>query len=1325
MKRLLLPLALTGWVVAQSNVVLIVSDDAGFADFGFQSAYTGTADEVPTPNLDTLAARGILCTNAYTASVCSPSRAAIVTGSYQNRIGYEFNINNRTNTNQGWDGLRPEVETVFERMGALGHTTGAIGKWHLGAIPDVVSGTTILEPGNRPPRQGVDEFLGILKGSRNYSVGGVTGVGTLREMSLDGDDLEVDTILETTAPWNTTYDYVTEAFGQAAVEFVERHHDDPEPFFLYVAFTAPHGPIGPSPDFNDPRIAGLGGTRKEYASMMITMDDEIGRLMATLEDPLGDGTGAGNDADSILEDTLVIFINDNGGASGNGTLNTPLQGWKGSAWEGGVRVPMIFAGAGITAPGGSTYDEPVHSIDLLPTSVAAGGGVPPTGIDGVNLLPFLNGAETDPPHEEIFVRSTAEVSLRAGDWKLTKLGAGSPYQLFDLATDIGESTDVAAAHPAVVDELIDRVTAYEAGFDKPRHAGLGNNAESINFNDHFVFAPSGPVGTFTPSGTLVGGSTLNGDFNASTGDAFSAVPNWVNLQGDESQTATRTNLAFDGTRNAVIAESTARGFGLDLGHAYTVGEAFRIGFVWRDASNWNDANDRIGAFLYITDDDTVEGVRTVVASVESELSQSNDSYQAEELLFPIVDGAAAGKALFLGIDAAQTGSGFARLDNVVLEIGSLGAGTGTAVVGWSDPDAWRDHDTGLDDTLLTLDAFPGCVLEFPVTTFSYEADNGMTRPTGLPFMLNRLLLSGSDGVIGPRTGSIGGNELLFTQDLDGLPPRIGLDADSDGFDFDIGNPLTLYADLEIGGDGSADFILSGRVEDDGPARSVTKTGTSVLVVVGALAHGGVTSVEAGSLRLDHGAISSSPQIQLAAGARLEGDGWVAGQVNGPGTVAPGASTGVLSVGQASPGTLEIEIDGGRCDRLEVAGELDVSGTTLELAVLGGGAPRDAYLIATCGSLTGAFAAVNGLPVGREIDYAYDYGGSGPGVAVVTSGSATTGEILVDHDDGLGGPVHATSVRNGGFEDPAAGDTFADTPVWENAAGGDDDVALRNDLLLPWVGGTTNAVTSEDGNRAFAQDTGWAVREGDVFDLSFLWRDASGWNDATDTFSATLFVTADDTPGGTRSTIGAFTGDVSLRSDRYQRDRFASAPAPAGAAGRRLFLEIVPTGVGGTGNSFARFDNVFLAVTTGTPETPYEAWTRAGGLPAAAVDLDADPNRDGVPNGIAFATGSPDPWVPATDRLPVVSWEAGNLVLDTLRRTELGDLVADVELNRQLEGPWTSVLTLSPPGVILTEAATGEPGVDLYRVVMDPGLILPGESPPLDPGLFARMIVTQP
>lgn len=100
-------------------------------------------------------------------------------------------------------------------------------------------------------------------------------------------------------------------------------------------------------------------------------------------------------------------------------------------------------------------------------------------------------------------------------------------------------------------------------------------------------------------------------------------------------------------------------------------------------------------------------------------------------------------------------------------------------------------------------------------------------------------------------------------------------------------------------------------------------------------------------------------------------------------------------------------------------------------------------------------------------------------------------------------------------------------------------------------------------------------------------------------------------------------------------------------------------------------------------------------------------------------------MPATDRLPVVSWEAGNLVLDTLRRTELGDLVADVELNRQLEGPWTSVLTLSPPGVILTEAATGEPGVDLYRVVMDPGLILPGESPPLDPGLFARMIVTQP
>ena len=219
-----------------------------------------------------------------------------MTGSYQQRIGYEYNINNLTGAN-AVDGLDPGTTTIFHHLKAEGYTTGAIGKWHLGARAND-SGL-----GNRPENMMVDEFLGIWKGSRNYTVGGVTGTGTLRETIRQPFR---DTVLETTAPWNTTYKYVTSAFGRGAIDFIDRYHADAKPFFLYVAFTAPHGPIGDSPDIDDPRIASLSGKRKQYASMVLTMDKEIGNILDKIDDPVGDGSV------SLTDNTLVIFINDNG-----------------------------------------------------------------------------------------------------------------------------------------------------------------------------------------------------------------------------------------------------------------------------------------------------------------------------------------------------------------------------------------------------------------------------------------------------------------------------------------------------------------------------------------------------------------------------------------------------------------------------------------------------------------------------------------------------------------------------------------------------------------------------------------------------------------------------------------------------------------------------------------------------------------------------------------------------------------------------------------------------------------------------------------------------
>lgn len=393
------------------NIIVIISDDAGFGDFGFMSAYSQTSDDIPTPALDSLATRGLTCTNAYSMAVCSPTRAAIMTGIYPNRFGYEFNINNSTTDANGWDGLRPDVVTLFERMLGLGYTTGAIGKWHLGAIPDQVSGTVITRPGNRPPRQGVMEYFGMLSGARTYSVGSATGIDILREMHLDANGLEVDTPVES----SRSGEYLTEAFGRAAADFIGRHHAEAAPFFLYVAFNAPHAPVHSSPDIDDPRLASLTGTRKNYASMVLTMDKEIGRILGKLDDPAGDGTGAGHDADAITGQTLLFFVNDNGAPTGNGGSNLPLRDWKNSPWDGGWRVPMVIAGAGITAAAGSSFHKPVHITDILPTCIAAAGGTPPNGIDGVNLLPFLNGEFGGNPHDELFFRRDRNATVRRGD----------------------------------------------------------------------------------------------------------------------------------------------------------------------------------------------------------------------------------------------------------------------------------------------------------------------------------------------------------------------------------------------------------------------------------------------------------------------------------------------------------------------------------------------------------------------------------------------------------------------------------------------------------------------------------------------------------------------------------------------------------------------------------------------------------------------------------------------------------------------------------------------------------------------------------------------
>ncbi len=935
----------------QPNIVLIISDDAGFADWGFMDAYTQSVNPgqapspVPTPNLDALRARGVLFTDAYTAAVCSPSRAAILTGSYQQRIGYEFNINNLTDPNGNFEGLRSEDITILERMRTLDYTTGAIGKWHVGGIPDIVNGGVVTVPGNRPPRQGVDEFFGILRGSRNYDVGNHIGDATraLRGMFLDANGLEVNTELEAAH----SGEYVTNTFGQGAVDFIDRHYDDTEPFFLYVSFTAPHGPIGPSPDINEP------GINSNYGSMVFTMDKEIGRIMDKIADPAGDGSV------DLTSETLFIFINDNGGASGNGTRNTPLRNWKGSTYEGGIRVPMIFAGAGITADPGTVYSEPVHSIDLVATCHELGGGAPLGGIDGVNLLPFVNGVADGSPHEAVVVRSRGKYGIRMDNWKLTRDDTGEP-QLFDLSTDIDEANeaDVSASNSVVVSQMLRILTEHETGFDKPRFHGLNAGADSINRNDHFIFAPQPPSGgTFTPDKPLVGPGLRNGDLEspvfASDQRPYSEADDWVNIgTGSQADVFIRTNQNRTSPQNAVMSEAGNRVAAVDTGHTIATGEMFGFSYWWRDASNWNDGADRIGFRFYTTVDDTINGAVANSQEYLSNTSTANATYELAEGTHTAT-AAEDGKRLFVaftGVDGNGNANGFARVDDITVARGTVGAGNGIAMMDWASGGAWTDADTGLSDTLLDIDAFPGAVLEFPTTDgFSYVASNTMTRATGLDFMLNKLVLSGTTDGAGAAT--IDGKALLFTPSLDGSPAMIENKANGADNEFSIETPIVVWENLVIRGDGTAELTIAGGTREARPEVGVIvdKLGTSTLKLTGDQPISTSIDVREGTLKLEGANLDGFTSLWIREGATLFGSGQVGDTLDLCGTWVIDLSAG----DRIDMETFEIEMPG----------TLRFEGTPT----------GDAQVFASYEFLDILTSAVQmeGLPPGHVVDFAYD------------------------------------------------------------------------------------------------------------------------------------------------------------------------------------------------------------------------------------------------------------------------------------------------------------------------------------------------------------------
>lgn len=485
----------------QPNIVLIISDDAGWADFGFNDQGNG---EIPTPAIDSIAGRGVWFRSAYTAPVCSMSRARMFLGMHPQRTGYESNmVESEDASDAVVEGLRLGDTTLFERMRDAGYHVGYFGKWHLGTERDVVSGGELVTPGNLPPRHGIDEFLGLTLGSRQYFTGWNSEYSKrLREMTLDaGTDLVVDVDREGAYPVGS---YVTDVLAAEAAGYISERSAEPGPFFAVLSFTAPHLPLQTTPGYLamiDKASPWLTGDRRTYGAMMIAMDAGVRTVLDRLADPNGDG----DTSDSIVEDTLVCFINDNGGQMLAGAVNEPLRGGKGEPYEGGIRVPMCMAGPGVPSTGAS-FDDPVDSVDLMPTLLAAAGAPlgPGDMTDGVDLLPYLNGAIAGEPHEHLYVRGVLpkKYAVRRGDWKAITHVFGGPL-LFDLGVDLGETTDVGETHPSIVDGLVDVMYAYESEYAKARWG----HEEEINAFDSFEYlVEAGSVSSWSGDGVWAASS---------------------------------------------------------------------------------------------------------------------------------------------------------------------------------------------------------------------------------------------------------------------------------------------------------------------------------------------------------------------------------------------------------------------------------------------------------------------------------------------------------------------------------------------------------------------------------------------------------------------------------------------------------------------------------------------------------------------------------------------------------------------------------------------------------------------------------------------------
>lgn len=426
----------------QPNILLVLCDDLGYNDVGFN----GSSDIV-TPNLDKLANTGVVFTSAYvTHPFCGPSRASILTGRYPHLIGTPYNLRE--------DGSRPNIGVPAEEtyistvLQNAGYHTAAIGKWHLGFGPDFC-----------PNDRGFTDFYGFLGGGHEYFPEKFNetyqqqvraGVSPIREYirPLEHNGVEVD-----------EKEYITDALSREAVRVIQESSDMQKPFFMYLAYNAPHVPLQAKEEdmAQFPNIEDK--DRRTYAGMVYAVDRGVGKIVEALKE-----TGQ-------LENTLIVFFSDNGGNIDHGASNLPLKGTKGDTWEGGFRTPMFFHWPE-KLKGGSRFDEAVSSLDLYPTFAAiANASVPAQKVlDGQDILPDLTGEKSTLKDRTIFAlryrEGYSDVGIRQNEWKATRMG-NEPWQLYKITDDLGEKKDMSNRFPEKLREMVNMAEKWSQTHVRP------------------------------------------------------------------------------------------------------------------------------------------------------------------------------------------------------------------------------------------------------------------------------------------------------------------------------------------------------------------------------------------------------------------------------------------------------------------------------------------------------------------------------------------------------------------------------------------------------------------------------------------------------------------------------------------------------------------------------------------------------------------------------------------------------------------------------------------------------------------------------------------